>query len=115
MEAAERLALTMLCSEILELRLECAQQSEWHQQVLTRIEEAARARQPIFALLSQLVGIGDAGSFRALSSALPGGGAGRAHEEVFGCPDGACDRGAISVPAGPVPRCEVTGRPMRLR
>lgn len=113
MEAAERLALTMLCSEIPDLRLECAQQSEWHQHRLMQIEDTARARQPIFALLSQLVGVGDVGGLRTLSSALPGGSTGRAHEEAFGCPDGACNRVAVSLPAGPVPRCEVTGMHMR--
>jgi hypothetical protein len=106
-DSAERLALTTLCAELSELRAECARQSERHQRLLEAIENAARARQPIVALLGQLLSTDDGTVLRTLSSALPGGGPGRAHEEEFGCPDGACDRTAVPLPAGPVPLCQL--------
>ncbi|MBE3015086.1 hypothetical protein IL992_38860 [Microbispora sp. NEAU-D428] len=115
MDSAERLALTVLCGELPELRAECARQSERHQRLLGTIEAAARARQPIIPMLGQLLGSDGSGALRTLGSALPGSGPGRAHDEAFICPDGACDRVEVPLPGGPVPVCRVTSAPMRPR
>ncbi|SEP20290.1 hypothetical protein [Amycolatopsis saalfeldensis] len=110
MDPAERSALTALCAELPELRAECARRPE-PARVLAVIEAEARARRPITALLEQLLGTPSDETVRqrSLSSRLPGSGPGRADEERFGCPDGACDRLAAAEPAGPVPRCPLTG------
>lgn len=113
--SAERMALTALCTELPGLRAECVQQSERQQRLLGRIEEAARARQPITALLEQLLGASQDETVRSLNRGLPGAGAGRAHEERFRCPDGACDRLGETDPAGPAPRCALTGDQLVLR
>jgi hypothetical protein len=115
MDSAERLALTVLCGELPELRAECARQSERHQRLLGAIEAAARARQPIIPMLGRLLGSDGSGVPRTLGSALPGSGPGRAHEEAFSCPDGACDRVEVPLPGGPIPVCGVTSAPMRPR
>jgi hypothetical protein len=116
LDPAERLALTALCDELPELRRECALQPANKQQLLlSRIEAEARARRPILALLGELLGTSGTDTVRGLSTSLPGAGSGRADEEHFGCPDGACDRVASTVPAGPVPRCLITGLPMTTR
>jgi hypothetical protein len=114
-DPAERLALKALCEELPALRQECAAQPEDKRLLLSRIEVEARARRPILALLGELLDTSGAGTVRGLSTGLPGTGSGRADEERFGCPDGACDRIAHTVPAGPVPRCLITGRPMTVR
>jgi hypothetical protein len=108
----ERLALGALCDELRELRRECAAQTEEKRLLLSRIEAEARERRPILALLGELLGIGGADTVRGLSSSMPGAGSGRADEETFACPDGACDRVVHTVPAGPIPRCALTGLPM---
>lgn len=113
MDSAERYALTLLCDELAELRAECADQPQDRQHILTRIEAEARARHPILDLLNELLGTSSPEqTLRTLSSGLPGSGSGQADEESFGCPDGACDRVRGTDPAGPVPRCLVTGQPM---
>ncbi|QXJ24285.1 hypothetical protein AGRA3207_005575 [Actinomadura graeca] len=111
---AERVALSALCDELPALREQCAAEPEDKRLLLTRIEAEARARRPILALLGELLGTGaeDTGAVRGLGAGLPGAGPGRADEERFGCPDGACDRTAVAVPAGPVPHCVLTGLPM---
>ncbi|EOD64919.1 hypothetical protein [Amycolatopsis vancoresmycina] len=109
---AERLALGTLCAELPALREECLALGAKEQHLLTRIEAEARARRPVTDLLRELVG---PDVVRGLSTGLPGAGPGRADDERFGCPDGACDRLAHTVPAGPVPRCAVTGRSMTRR
>jgi hypothetical protein len=111
----EREALTILCEELLELREECANRSA-QVRLLARIEEEAAARRPVLALLAEL--LDDAPDdvleeHRQAATGLPGAGAGRADDEVFGCPDGACAREARTVPAGAPPRCLLTGREMR--
>jgi hypothetical protein len=106
------MALMTLCAELPGLRAECAQQSAWHRQLLARVEDEARARRPILDLLGELLGVG---TVRSLSHRPPGVGPGRAHEERFGCPDGACDREVVPLPAGPVPHCWVTGTPLKPR
>ncbi|AUA08330.1 MULTISPECIES: hypothetical protein [Streptomyces] len=111
-DTAERLALAALCDELRELRRECAVQTEEKRLLLSRIEAEARERRPILALLDQLLGTSGADTVRGLSSGLPGAGSGRADEETFACPDGACDRVVHAVPAGPIPRCELTGLPL---
>jgi hypothetical protein len=108
-DSAERLALTTLCAELEELRAECRLQPEPVRALLARVEDRARARQPILALLSDLVG---ANTVRSLATALPGTGPGRAHEERFTCPDGACDHVRSTPPAGAVPVCPLTALPM---
>jgi hypothetical protein len=111
-EHAERTALTGLCHQLAELRVEMARQPAWRQELLAHIEDEARARRPILELLARLVGTDPAGVVRALPYGLPGLGAGRADEERFGCPDRACDRVALTVPAGPLPRCLLTDQSM---
>jgi hypothetical protein len=112
-EQAEKMALAGLCTELAGLREESGRQPERVQHLLARIEEAARAREPLLSLLAELLGTPAAA--RGLSAGLPGAGAGHADEEWFGCPDGACDRRSQAVPAGPVPRCLVLDRPMKRR
>jgi hypothetical protein len=114
-EARERRALTVLCGEITELRAECAHHTEERQNLLARIEIEARARRPVLGLLLELLGGVQEETARALSTGLPGSSHGQADEERFGCSDGACDRVSIALPAGPVPRCPLTGEPMRRR
>ncbi|WP_413099892.1 hypothetical protein [Streptomyces sp. Inha503] len=111
----ERLALATLCDELRQLRRECAAQTEEKRLLLSRIEAEARERRPILALLDQLLGTSGADTVRGLSGNLPGAGSGRADEETFACPDGACGRVVHGVPAGPIPRCELTGLPMTSR
>ncbi|TYB57674.1 hypothetical protein FXF51_39970 [Nonomuraea sp. PA05] len=112
MDASERLALATLCEELPELRAECARQSAARQALLARVESEAQARRPVLGLLAELLGTGPDGAVRALGTALPGSGPGQADEERFGCPDRACVRVAFTLPAGPAPRCRVTGEPM---
>jgi hypothetical protein len=112
---AERLALKVLCEDLPALRLECAAQPEYKRRLLARIEAAACAREPVLTLLGELLGTSATDTVRGLNTGLPGVGSGRADEERFGCPDGACDRVARTVPAGPVPRCLITGLPMAPR
>jgi hypothetical protein len=109
MDSAEREALASLCEELPGLRAECAQLSEHHGRLLERIVAEAVARRPILHLIHELVGSTSEEFRHALSTGLPGQGVGRANEEWFGCPDGACGRKAVTYPAGPVPRCRVTG------
>lgn len=111
-DTAERLALGTLCDELRALRRECAAHAEEKGLLLSRIEREARERRPILALLGQLLGTSGTDTVRGLSSGMPGVGSGRADEETFACPDGACYRVAHAVPAGPIPRCELTGLPM---
>lgn len=112
-DQAERMALSVLCDELLALRTECADQPEEIRLLLARIEGEARARRPILRLVDEL--LGGVGATRGLASGLPGAGAGRAHEEWFGCPDRACDRVGQVAPAGPIPRCVVLGTAMARR
>ena len=109
MDSAERLALTALCAELPELREECRLQPEAVQTLLAQVEDRARARLPILALLGELL---DVDTVRSLATALPGTGPGRADEERFTCPDGACDHVRTTAPAGPVPVCPLTVLPM---
>jgi hypothetical protein len=114
-DPAERIALTALCAELPELRAECARQPADRGRLLDRVEAEARARRPITALLEQLLGAPPDETARSLSSRLPGAGPGRADEELFGCPDGSCDRLATTDPAGPAPRCPLTGHRLKPR
>jgi hypothetical protein len=111
-DSPERLALGALCDELRELRRECAAQPEEKRLLLARIEAAARERRPILALLEELLGASGADAVRGLGGGIPGAGSGRADEESFSCPDGACGRKAYTVPAGPIPRCQLTDLPM---
>jgi hypothetical protein len=115
-DQAEREALTLLCQDLPVLRAECAALSERHVRLLVRIEAAAAARQPVLDLLAELVG----GSpdevlegHRQAATGLPGAGGGRADDEVFGCPDGACGQKVRTLPAGAPPMCPLTGQEMR--
>ncbi|WP_245560286.1 hypothetical protein [Nocardia asiatica] len=81
--------------------------------MLARIEIEARARRPILPLLAQLVGTSQQETRQMIAVGLPGFGGGHADEESFGCPDHACDRVCVPLPAGPVPRCVITDTPMR--
>lgn len=108
MDLDERTALAMVCAELAALRAERTHQRAENRQLLGRIEERARLRLPIVELLRRLLDA-DGQELRALSTGLPGLGPGQADEELFGCPDGACDRVCGTTPAGPVPRCPLTG------
>lgn len=104
----------MVCTELPALRAECDRQPGRVRQLLVQIEARARERRPILELVRRLVGT-DHEELRELSSGLPGFGPGQADEEIFGCPDGACDRRCTGLPGGPVPRCSLTGQPMTRR
>ncbi|WP_340682577.1 hypothetical protein LCL61_28435 [Amycolatopsis coloradensis] len=113
MDSAERLVLTAFCEELPMLRTEIAQHDDAKRTQLSRIEQEAAARRPILHLLGQLLGTDGVTTLRSLSVGLPGAGPGQADGERFGCPDGRCDRVAATAPAGPVPRCQVTGAAMK--
>ncbi len=104
-----------LCDELPVLRELCAVDSTDKQLLLARIETEARARRPVAALLGELLGADTTDPARGVGTSLPGAGPGRADEEIFGCPDSACDRIADALPAGPIPRCLLTGLPMSRR
>lgn len=112
MDASERYALTAFCEELADLRQECARQPEQRRLLLARIEAEAQARRPILELLGELLGTTSDDTVRSLGTGLPSAGPGRADEERFACPDHACARIAFTVPAGPIPRCRITGEPM---
>jgi hypothetical protein len=115
-DRAEREALTILCQELSALRDECAGLSQRHMRLLACIEVEAAARRPVVGLLAELLdGTPDEvlEDHRQAATGLPGAGGGRADDEVFGCPDGACGHVARTVPAGAPPRCLLTGREMR--
>jgi hypothetical protein len=113
-DQAETEALADLCEGLPALREECLLEPEEVRGLLARIEEEARERRPVRALLRELTGV-DPTSTRGVGNGLPGFGPGRAQEVRFACPDGACDRVGLPVPAGPPPRCHVTGVPMKRR
>jgi hypothetical protein len=104
-----------VCEELPALREEVGRHAGDRTALLRRIEAEAAARRPILALLGELLGTTPEDTRSALGAGLPGVGSGRADEELFGCPDGGCDRVAAGVPAGPVPACALTGRTMRRR
>jgi hypothetical protein len=110
----ERAALAGLCAQLPTLRAEIAKHPAATRQLLARIEAEARAGRPIMGLLAELLGTDHGGVSRQMV-ALPGLGPGRSSEERFGCPDGACDREEKTTPAGPLPRCWLTGRFMARR
>ncbi|WP_406130909.1 hypothetical protein [Streptomyces sp. NBC_00989] len=109
---AERSALTTLCQEFEALIGETGLHSTERQELLERIVAEARARRPVLALLGQLLHTDRETTLRTLASGLPGAGPGKARQETFRCPDGACDRAAVPPPAGAIPRCAVMGRPL---
>ncbi|MFD7229251.1 hypothetical protein [Streptomyces sp. NPDC059881] len=113
MDQDERDVLSMVCEELPALRAEISAHSEEKGRLLARIESEAAARRPILPLLAELLGTTRDETRQALGAGLPGAGAGHADEEWFVCPDGACERVATTVPAGPVPVCAVTRRTMR--
>lgn len=108
----ERSALTELCQEFEALVVETGRHSPERQELLTRIATEARARRPVLDLLSQLLNTDRETTVRSLAAGLPGTGPGYARAETFRCPDRACDRIAVPLPAGAIPRCAVTDRPM---
>ena len=115
MEEDEQEALSAVCEELPGLREEISRHSDERSRLLARIETEAAARHPILPLLAELLGTNTEGTRQALGAGLPGAGAGHADEEQFVCPDGACNRTAKALPAGPAPSCWVTRQPMRRR
>lgn len=113
MASDERLALTSLCIEWVQLSAERAHLPVEKQELLDRIRRQAEVRGPILPLLEQLLGASQIEALRSLGSGLPGVGPGRADEEQFTCPDDACDRVVVPEPGGAVPRCSVTNLSMR--
>jgi hypothetical protein len=110
----ERATVAELCDQLPALRAEIAQHPITAQQLLAHIETQARTGEPVRALLADLLPTGQAPTNRHLEP-LPSLGPGRASEERFGCPNGLCDREATTTPAGPLPRCWLTGRFKKLR
>ncbi|WP_112267900.1 hypothetical protein [Lentzea terrae] len=108
----ERAALARLCDQLPGLRAEIAKHPAATRELLARIESRARAGEPVRALLDDLFPPDQAGVTRTFE-ALPSLGPGRSSEERFGCPARLCDREATTKPAGPLPRCWLTGRFMR--
>ncbi|HEX3790659.1 MAG TPA: hypothetical protein VHW44_22540 [Pseudonocardiaceae bacterium] len=118
MDEAEQQALAALCEELVNLRTECAHWPEEKAALLRMIENEATARRPIYDLLSRLLGgdpLTETDRSSRLTTGLVGASGGTAGEERFGCPDGACSRSVRPVPAGPVPRCNLTGVRLRRR
>lgn len=118
MDDAERQALAMLCEELASLRAECAHWPEDKAALLRLIENEVSAHRPIHDLLTRLLGtdpLAETSRSSRLSTGLIGGSGGIANEERFGCPDGACSRNVRPAPAGPLPRCTLTGAPLRRR
>jgi hypothetical protein len=113
MDDAERQVLAQFCLDLPDLRAEVARLDETKHGQLARIERAAAEGRPISGLLKRYFDIDPAAAHRSLHRGLPGAGAGRAHEELFGCPHGHCAREERPVPAGPVPRCQVTNSVMK--
>jgi hypothetical protein len=109
---AERSALTTLCKEFGALVGETRLHSTARQELLARIVAEARARRPVLTLLGQLLNADREATLRTLATALPGAGPGAARQEIFHCPDGACDRTVVPPPAGALPRCAVLDRLM---
>jgi hypothetical protein len=109
---AERSALTTLCQEFDALIGETRLHSAERQELLERIVTEARARRTLLTLLGRLLNTDRETTLRTLSTGLPGAGPGTARQEIFRCPDSACDRTAVPPPAGAIPRCAVMGRPM---
>jgi hypothetical protein len=112
---SEQGALAIVCEDLLGLRDECAR-SQRQVMLLARIEQEATARRPVLPLLVELLGLTPEevlGDHRQAATGLPGIGGGRADDELFGCPDGACDRRSTTAPAGAPPTCLLTGRAMR--
>jgi hypothetical protein len=112
-ERDEQEALSAVCEELPALREEVGRHPDERARLLARIEAEAAARRPILSLLAELLGTNAEGTRTALAAGLPGVGAGHADEERFVCPDGACNRTAKALPAGPAPSCWVTRQPMR--
>jgi hypothetical protein len=112
----EQQALSILCDELPTLLPEVRLHTPDRMRLLERIIAEAAARRPVLALLSELLGTTGIDETRqALGAGLPGTGPGRADDERFECPDGACPRTATTIPAGPAPTCSVTGHTMRRR
>jgi hypothetical protein len=110
----ERQALATLCKHLPRLRAEIAAHPAASRELLARIEERARADEPVVNLLAELFPAGQTGVSRGLEP-LPSLGPGQASRERFRCPDGRCDREETTTPAGPLPRCWLSGRFMKLR
>ncbi|MCE6997271.1 hypothetical protein LZG04_21050 [Saccharothrix sp. S26] len=108
----ERSALTSLCRELDALREEARRLPPERKQLLEQVVAEAKARRPVLALLGRLLNTDGDTALRALGAGLPGTGSGHAREELFRCPDGACDLVETPPPAGALPRCRVTGAPM---
>lgn len=113
MEAAEQLALATFCAELAELRTEREHLSDERRQLFDRITRAAADRQPILALLEQLLGTTRAETVRSFATTLPGIGPGQPDEEHYVCPDGVCGRIGSPEPGGAIPQCDLLQRSMK--
>jgi hypothetical protein len=112
---SEKGALAIVCEDLPGLREECAR-SERQAKLLARIEQEATARRPVLSLLAELLGLTPEEAledYRQAATGFPGMSGGRADNEIFGCPDGACARTDTTVPAGAPPKCLLTGKEMR--
>jgi hypothetical protein len=111
-DALERATLGWLSAKLPERSAECTRQSAAQHPLLEGIERLAQCRQPVRQHLFMKLLERDLGNVRRLiGTGLLGHGGGHAHEERFGCPDGACDWRADTSLAGPPPLCN-DGKPM---
>lgn len=110
----ERVAVAELCEHLPRLRAEVAAHPAASRELLVLIEQRARSGEPVRDLLAELFPGGQTGVSRGLEH-LPSLGPGQASVERFRCPDGRCGREGTTTPAGPLPRCWLTGRFMKLR
>ncbi|QKV73651.1 hypothetical protein [Amycolatopsis sp. Hca4] len=116
MNDADRMVLSLLCEDLHGLRQVCHQQGQLQQNLLRRIEAEALRRRPVATLLAELVGSPPedlVAARRGLAAGLSGFSQGKADDEVFVCPDAACDRQVRVAPAGAPPRCLLANTFMR--
>jgi hypothetical protein len=106
-EAEERAVLTSFCHSLPTLRAEANRLSAEQRTLLVLIEQEATARRPIGRLSRRFADLANADPLRNPFQQLPWS-EGEADEEVLECPDGACERRVRIMPAGLLPRCNVT-------
>ncbi|MEV5576581.1 hypothetical protein AB0L06_41685 [Spirillospora sp. NPDC052269] len=107
--------LARLCDQLPALRREVAEHSNAAEDLLDRIEDGARSGRPVAALLDELEAALDDDEVRGGPPRLPNLPPQPPSEERFVCPDGRCGREVTPLPAGPVPRCWLNSRLMRLQ
>ena len=115
MNSTERDVIARLCEQMPVLRRKAAAHSASAQDLLHGIEAKARTGHPISMLLDELIQVLDDDEVRGGMAPLPNLSPQPPSEELFVCPDGRCGREIGTLPAGPLPRCWLSSRLMRLR